>query len=121
MSRVENPEPDNPDDVAMPEVFIRITVPEEFMGSSMGELNGRGGLVMTIDCESSSVVIRASLPASEYEALSIAISSATLRRGKVEREPPLPVSHLPKIDSRRIAGKYLHTKRRAPFWVDYIA
>jgi elongation factor G len=67
---------------------IRVTVPEEFVGASMGELSARRGYVTSIDVQSGDVSIRATLPASEYNALVEAIAAMTQRRGRIKREPP---------------------------------
>jgi elongation factor G-like protein len=78
----DSSEPDQPN----AELVVRIVVPEEFTGYSIGELQSRGGCVADMQVHSGSVVIRGSLPASEYPALQDAISSATQQRGNVERE-----------------------------------
>jgi translation elongation factor EF-G len=74
-------EPDQPD----AEFTIRITVPEEFAGASMGELQSRGGSINGIDVQSAIVIIRGSLPASEFQAFQDTIAVATQQRGSVER------------------------------------
>lgn len=78
---VSEPRPPNEPD---PEVAICITVPEEFAGLSMGELQFRRGGVTGMDAQSGVVLIRASLPASEYEGLENAIAAGTQHRGRVE-------------------------------------
>jgi translation elongation factor EF-G len=65
LSGVSDPgQPDGP----QAEIAVYIIVPEEFLGVSMGELELRRGRVNGMDVESRSVLIRASLPASEYDA-----------------------------------------------------
>jgi elongation factor G len=79
-------EPD--EEAPSPEVGISITVPEEFAGFAMGELNARKGRVTGMDVRGGIVTIGASLPASECDGLSEEVASATLGRGKVERDAP---------------------------------
>ena len=76
-------EPIEPD----PELGICITVPEEFAGLSMGELNSRRGGVTGMDVQSGMVLIRGFLLASEYVGLEIAIAAGTQHRGRVEHAP----------------------------------
>jgi translation elongation factor EF-G len=54
-----------------------MTVPEEFAGWSMGELNSRRGCIIGMDVQHGNVVIRGSVPTTEYEALADAIAVAT--------------------------------------------
>jgi translation elongation factor EF-G len=86
-----------------PELTIRIIAPQEFAGSIMGLLNHRGGFVTGIDAQQgavpeavsqklSSVIIRGSLPGSQYAALVEEIVEATLGRGNVEIQSP-PDNH----------------------------
>ena len=75
-------EPDEPN----AELIIRMTVPEEFAGLSMGELNSRRGCIKGMDVQHGNVVIRGSVPTKEYDALADAISVATKRLGRIERE-----------------------------------
>jgi Elongation factor G C-terminus len=88
MSRVLNgvSDPGQPDG-PQSEIAIHIIVPEEFAGASMGELELRRGHVNGMDVESRGVVIHASLPASEYDALQKAIGQGTQHRGKIEHAP----------------------------------
>lgn len=70
------------------EIAIRVVVPEEFCGWSVGEFQSRGGSITGMEVQSGCVVvIRGSLPVSEYPALQDAVRSATQQRGKVERDP----------------------------------
>lgn len=48
------------------EVTVQINVPQEFAGMSMGELHTRGGQVKGMDVLSNDVLIRASVPESEF-------------------------------------------------------
>jgi elongation factor G len=70
------------------ELSIHIIVPEEFAGMSMAELNSRRGLITGVDAQTGTVLIRASLPASEYGGLEEAINEGTRHRGRVERASP---------------------------------
>jgi elongation factor G len=76
------------DEAPSPEVTVRITVPEEFAGFAMGEVNSRGGRISGIDVREGTVIVQAVLPSSEYDRLNENLASATLGHGKTEREPP---------------------------------
>ena len=67
------------------EVRIRIIVPGEFIGVALHELIARQGLITAMEAEDQHMVIRASLPAREYDRLVEAIVANT-DRGRVERE-----------------------------------
>jgi translation elongation factor EF-G len=67
------------------EVVVQINVPQEFAGMSMGELHIRRGQVKGMDVLSDDVLIRASVPESEFDALEKAIDAGTQHRGRVER------------------------------------
>ena len=75
-------EPDQPD----AEFAIRFTVPEDFAGVSMGEFQSRRGCITGMEVQSGIVIIRGSLPASEFQAFQATIAVATEQRGRVERE-----------------------------------
>jgi hypothetical protein len=75
-------EPDQPD----ANFAIRFTVPEEFAGMSMGEVQSRRGCITGMDVQSGIAIIRGSLPASEFQAFQDTIAVATHQRGRVERE-----------------------------------
>jgi translation elongation factor EF-G len=79
-------EPGQPDE-SQPEIAVHLIVPEEFAGMSMGELHTRRGRVSGMDVKSGSVLIRAFLPASEYDGLEKAIDEGTQHRGRVEHAP----------------------------------
>ena len=74
-------EPDQPD----AESAVRITIPEKFAGASMGEFESRRGCITGMDVQSGTVIIRGSLPASEFPAFQERIAVATQQRGTVER------------------------------------
>jgi translation elongation factor EF-G len=74
-------EPDQSD----PELAIAITIPEEFVGFAMGELSSRSGVVTGMKIVSRTVVIYASLRASENHGLEQSIAETTRQRGKVVR------------------------------------
>ena len=79
-------EPNQPEPEPDPELLIRVIVPEEFAGLSMGELQSRRGCVTGLDVQSGVVFIRGSLPSSEYAAFHTAITVSTQHRGRVEHE-----------------------------------
>jgi predicted membrane GTPase involved in stress response len=66
---------------------VKLTVPEEFIGYVVGELNSRNGYVEAMDGQEKQVTIHVVLPAREFEAIKTVMAS--LRRtvgGSVERD-----------------------------------
>ena len=76
---------DGPERGGGPELFIRITVPEEFTGFATDQVNAAHGMVRTIEAEQGATIIVASVPHLAYGHVAKEIASATLGRGKVER------------------------------------
>jgi len=68
------------------EVEVCVTVPEEFTGVSLHEIVARGGSIAGIDVQQHGVLIRGSLPVSEYQTLAEAVTAGTQGRGRVTRE-----------------------------------
>jgi elongation factor G len=64
-----------------PVMNVSITVPEQFMGSIIGDLNGRRGQVMGVEQIGRKQVIQANVPLSEMLRYSIDLKSMTSARG----------------------------------------
>ena len=79
---------DEPDDSNRPdpEVAIRITVPQEFAGSSMGEITVRRGFITNTDVVGENAVIRGRVPKSKYAALADAFAAGTQDLARLEQE-----------------------------------
>lgn len=77
-----------PDEGApLPEIPIRIFVPEEFIGHAISEVNARRGSVTGMEGPGGGgFTIKATLPALEWEGLRDEIVSSTQGRGKAEVE-----------------------------------
>ena len=69
-----------------PVMNVEITVPEQFMGSIIGDLNGRRGQVMGVDQIGRKQVIQANVPLSEMLRYSIDLKSMTSARGNFTME-----------------------------------
>ena len=65
---------------------VAITVPEQFMGSIIGDLNGRRGQVMGVEQVGKKQVIQANIPLSEMLRYSIDLKSMTSARGAFTME-----------------------------------
>ena len=78
-------EPDDPNR-PNPEIAIRITVPQEFAGWSMGEIIARRGFITGINGENENAVIQGRLPTSEYRGLADVLAEATQDSGKIEQD-----------------------------------
>jgi elongation factor G len=64
-----------------PVMSVDITVPEQFMGSIIGDLNGRRGQVMGVEQMGKKQTIQANVPLSEMLRYSIDLKSMTSARG----------------------------------------
>ena len=69
-----------------PVMNVEITVPEQFMGSIIGDLNGRRGQVMGVEQAGKKQVIQANVPLSEMLRYSIDLKSMTSARGTFTME-----------------------------------
>ena len=69
-----------------PIMNVSITVPEQFMGSIIGDLNGRRGQVMGVEQIGRKQVIQANVPLSEMLRYSIDLKSMTSARGNFTME-----------------------------------
>lgn len=87
MARILTPHEDNPNDSPNdspdPVVPIRITVPVEYTGFALGQINRHNGIIKFMDAQHGCQVVQATLPASQFDSLSHAIQSFT-EKGKVE-------------------------------------
>ncbi len=69
-----------------PVMNVTITVPEQFMGNIIGDLNGRRGQVMGVEQIGKKQVIQANIPLSEMLRYSIDLKSMTSARGNFVME-----------------------------------
>ena len=69
-----------------PVMNVAITVPEQFMGNIIGDLNGRRGQVMGVEQIGRKQVIQANIPLSEMLRYSIDLKSMTSARGNFTME-----------------------------------
>lgn len=75
----------NPPEPNEAEVAVQLNVPQDLAGMAMGELHTRRGQVKGMDVLADHVLIRASVPESEFDELRKAIDAGTQHRGGVER------------------------------------
>ncbi|MDP5276878.1 elongation factor G [Chengkuizengella axinellae] len=83
---------------------VEVTVPEEYMGDIMGDVNSRRGRVEGMDTRAGAQVIRAKVPLSEMFGYSTTLRSKTQGRGTYSME----LSHyeeVPKSIAEEIAAK----------------
>ncbi len=69
-----------------PIMKVEVTVPEEYMGDVIGDLNSRRGRIEGMDAESGAQVIRAMVPLSEMFGYSTTLRSRTQGRGVYSME-----------------------------------
>ena len=69
-----------------PIMKMEITVPEEFMGDVMGDLNGRRGRVLGMDTQGRYQVIKASAPMAEVLQYALDLNALTAGRGSFHME-----------------------------------
>jgi len=80
---------DEPDDPVGPmeNWRVKLTILQEFIGYVIGELNSRGGYVEGMTGEEEQMVIRATLPARDFEAMAKIVEGLRGKNpGKIERE-----------------------------------
>ena len=69
-----------------PFMKVEVRVPEEFLGSVVGDLNSRRGEVSDVDSQGGERIIRAMVPIAEMFAYSSALRGATQGRGSYSME-----------------------------------
>ena len=84
-----------------PIMKVSVTVPEEYMGDVMGDLNSRRGLIEGMDAVSGAQQIRASVPLSEMFGYATDMRSKTQGRGQFVMEPSTS-KEVPKFVSENI-------------------
>lgn len=87
-----------------PIMKVEVTVPEEYMGDVMGDLNSRRGRIEGMDARAGAQIIRAKVPLSEMFGYSTTLRSRTQGRGVYSME----ISHyeeVPKSISEEIIAK----------------
>jgi len=87
-----------------PIMKVEVTVPEEYMGDVMGDLNSRRGRIEGMDSRAGAQVIRAKVPLAEMFGYSTTLRSRTQGRGSYSME----ISHyeeVPKSISEEIISK----------------
>ena len=67
-----------------PQSSVLITIPEEYVGACLQELEFQDGLINGMDAHQQTVSIQASLPLSKCTALASAIEELTEGRGRVD-------------------------------------
>ena len=81
-----------PDDDGLPtgEVAIRVTVPEQYLGTTIGELNAHRGSITAIEKVGALQAVLATLPASLFKSLVEHVTGATEQRAVVQLQDPQP-------------------------------
>lgn len=69
-----------------PIMNVEITVPEQFMGDIIGDLNGRRGRILGMEAEGKNQIIRAQVPLAEMYRYAIHLKSLTQGRGHFRME-----------------------------------
>lgn len=64
-----------------PILFVEVTVPEEFMGDVIGDLNSRRGRIQGMDTEGRNQVVKATVPEAEMYKYATTLRSVTQGRG----------------------------------------
>lgn len=79
-----------------PIMTVEITIPEQFMGDIMGDLNGKRGKILGMDSERNNQKIKAYVPLSEMYSYATDLKSITQGRGKFHME----FSHYEEVPSK---------------------
>ena len=85
MARTLSTAPEGANGGSDPELRIRVTVPEEFAGFALGQINRHLGLITYVDFQHGCAMIQASLATSKFKSLSHEIVSFTIK-GQVEHD-----------------------------------
>ncbi|MEJ2724973.1 MAG: elongation factor G [Deltaproteobacteria bacterium] len=91
-----------------PIMKMEITVPEEFMGDVMGDLNGRRGRVLGVDSKGKYQVIKANAPMAEVLQYALDLNALTAGRGSFQME----LSHYEELPAQ-LADKVAAEAKRA--------
>ena len=88
-----------------PIMKVVVTVPEEYMGDVMGDLNSRRGQITGMETKSGAALINSLVPLSTMFGYATALRSNTQGRGNYSMEPSHYVE-LPKLLQEEITGGY---------------
>jgi elongation factor G len=69
-----------------PVMAVEITVPDDFAGSIMGDLNSRRGRIQGMDNKGGNTVVKAEVPMSEMLTYGVELTSMTQGRGSFNME-----------------------------------
>ena len=69
-----------------PIVNVEVTIPDEYMGDIMSDLNGRRGRILGVTPEGGRQVIKAQVPLAEMSRYSVDLRSITSDRGSFSME-----------------------------------
>jgi elongation factor G len=69
-----------------PVMAVEITVPDEFAGSIMGDLNSRRGRIQGMDNKGGNTVVKAEVPMAEMLTYGVDLTSMTQGRGSFNME-----------------------------------
>jgi elongation factor G len=94
--------------VLEPIMKMEITVPEEFMGDVMGDLNGRRGRVLGMDSQGRYQVIKANAPMAEVLQYALDLNALTAGRGSFHME----MSHYEELPAQ-LADKVVAEAKKA--------
>jgi elongation factor G len=67
-------------------MHVEITVPDDFAGSIMGDLNSRRGRIQGMDNKGGNTVVKAEVPMSEMLTYGVELTSMTQGRGSFNME-----------------------------------
>jgi elongation factor G len=69
-----------------PVMHVEITIPDEFAGSIMGDLNSRRGRIQGMDNKGGNTVVKAEVPMAEMLTYGVDLTSMTQGRGSFNME-----------------------------------
>ena len=87
-----------------PIMQVVVTVPEEYLGDVIGDINARRGQIKSIDVVAGAQQVHSYIPLSEMFGYATDLRSKTQGRGVYSMEPS-HYSEVPKTISEKIAGK----------------
>src|SRR5437016_397709 len=88
-----------------PIMNVEITVPDEFAGSIMGDLNSRRGRIQGMDNKGGNTIVKAEVPMSEMLTYGVDLTSLTQGRGSFNMELA-HYDYVPAVQQEKIIAQY---------------
>ncbi len=88
-----------------PIMHVEITIPDEFAGSIMGDLNSRRGRIQGMDNKAGKTIVKAEVPMAEMLSYGAELTSMTQGRGSFNMELA-HYDYVPAVQQEKIIAQY---------------